>query len=180
MAWLIHLNGAPGVGKSTVAQRYADHHPGVLNLDIDRLVPLIGGWQEDFFGSLPAARNLALAMASDHLARGTDVVMPQLVTAVDQATRFEAAAGHAGAAYVEIALHVEPHEQALRFRGKPEASPVDRHVKQYIEDKGGDATLRRIRGHFLSYLTDRPLAQRLDTDGMDPDATYDVLLAALH
>jgi len=38
MPILIHLNGPSGVGNSTLAQRYVDEHPGVLNLDIDALV----------------------------------------------------------------------------------------------------------------------------------------------
>ncbi len=33
---LIHLNGPPGIGKSTTASAFAARHPGVLNLDIDR------------------------------------------------------------------------------------------------------------------------------------------------
>ena len=49
MPILIHLNGPSGVGKSTLAQRYVDEHPGVLNLDIDAVVSLIGGWRDDFF-----------------------------------------------------------------------------------------------------------------------------------
>jgi len=48
MPILIHLNGPSGVGKSTLAQRYVDEHPGVLNLDIDAVVSLIGGWRDDF------------------------------------------------------------------------------------------------------------------------------------
>lgn len=43
MPQLILLNGPPAVGKSTLAARYADDHPGTLNLDIDLLHPLIGG-----------------------------------------------------------------------------------------------------------------------------------------
>ncbi|MEJ7706101.1 MAG: hypothetical protein WKF82_13395 [Nocardioidaceae bacterium] len=43
MPRLIHLNGPPGIGKSTLAQWYVDNHPGVLNLDIDQVRCLIGG-----------------------------------------------------------------------------------------------------------------------------------------
>lgn len=32
---LIHLNGPPGIGKSVLAQLWAQDHPGVLNLDIE-------------------------------------------------------------------------------------------------------------------------------------------------
>ena len=46
MPSLIHVNGPPGIGKSTLAALYADRHPGVLNLDIDRLHVLVGGWQD--------------------------------------------------------------------------------------------------------------------------------------
>jgi MoxR-like ATPase len=34
-ARLVHLNGPPGIGKSTLAAVYADRHPGTLNLDVD-------------------------------------------------------------------------------------------------------------------------------------------------
>ncbi|WP_328446413.1 hypothetical protein [Amycolatopsis sp. NBC_00438] len=43
------MNGPSGIGKSTIAQRYAEVRPGVLNLDTDRVVCLIGGWRGDLF-----------------------------------------------------------------------------------------------------------------------------------
>jgi predicted kinase len=64
---LIHLNGPPGIGKSTLAQRYVDEHPGVLNLDIDRLRALIGGWRERFAETGEIVRPVALSMAATHL-----------------------------------------------------------------------------------------------------------------
>lgn len=59
MARLILLNGMPGIGKSTLAERYADDHPGVLNLDVDRLGRTMGG---DFASTAEPARALALTM----------------------------------------------------------------------------------------------------------------------
>ena len=41
---LIVLNGAPGVGKSTVAQRYVDEHPFALDLEPERLRRQLGRW----------------------------------------------------------------------------------------------------------------------------------------
>lgn len=51
MSRLIHLNGPPGIGKSTLARRYVSEHPGVLNCDIDVLRTFIGGWEDDFAGA---------------------------------------------------------------------------------------------------------------------------------
>lgn len=80
MPRFIHLNGPPGIEKSTVARAFADEHPGVLNLDIDQVVRQIGGWQDSFWDAFEAGRLLAAAMARTHLAAGSDVVMLQLVT----------------------------------------------------------------------------------------------------
>jgi hypothetical protein len=86
----------PGVGKSTLAQRYVDQHPGSLNLDIETVASLISGWRHDFFGVFPAARNIAVAMAATHLRSGSDVVLLQLLTILDGAQRCELAAERAG------------------------------------------------------------------------------------
>jgi hypothetical protein len=77
---LIHLNGPPGIGKSTIASVFADRHPGVLNLDIDRVAAMIGGCGDSFSDSFEAGRLLAAAMARVHLASGHDVIMPQMMT----------------------------------------------------------------------------------------------------
>ena len=63
MTALIHLNGPPGIGKSTLAARYADRHPGTLNLDIDTLHHLIGGWRTSQGQFHDLLRPLAWAMA---------------------------------------------------------------------------------------------------------------------
>lgn len=43
---LIHLNGAPGIGKSTLAARYAAEHPGTMAVELDVLRTWVGGWRE--------------------------------------------------------------------------------------------------------------------------------------
>lgn len=176
---LIHLNGPSGVGKSTLAQLYVDEHPGALNLDIDRVVALIGGWEDNFAGTLAPARRIATAMAETHLASGNDVVMPQLVTSLEEIQRFEAAAARAGGGYREIALLVDPLEQIRRFRAKSNRSHLERHIQRSVYSNGGDALLARIHRHFSEYLAKRPDAYHVCTDGLDPVASYDLLSSAL-
>lgn len=126
MARLIHLNGPSGIGKSTVARRYADLHPGVLDLDADQVVMMIGGWRTAFWDTLPAARRLALAMAETHLRTGYDVVMPQLVTRLDQAEQFEEAARAAGGDYVEIMLTAPRPQAKARFAARGDHAATTR------------------------------------------------------
>src|SRR3954463_14886337 len=83
MPRLIHLNGPSRVGKSTLARRYADGHPGTLVLDLDVLAGLIGGWKADFSAALEVARGHGRELAVRHLRSGYDVVLPQLVTVHD-------------------------------------------------------------------------------------------------
>src|SRR3954454_9306396 len=67
MPRLIHLNGPSRVGKSTLARRFADEHPGTLALDLDVLAGLVGGWQADFSGAYAVARGHGQALATRHL-----------------------------------------------------------------------------------------------------------------
>lgn len=179
MPRLIHLNGPSGVGKSTLALRLAEARPGVLDLDIDQVAALLGGWQDDFGAALEPARRLAIAMAESHLADGRDVVLPQLVTSVEQARRFEDAASRAGARYVEVALLAGADEQADRFRTKDRVSEVDRHVSRYLEERGGDEVLARIHRHHAAYLAQRPEARHLVTDGLTVEETCAALTGLL-
>jgi predicted kinase len=178
MVSLVHLNGPSGAGKSTLAQRYVEDHAGVLNLEIDVVVSLIGGWRNDFFTTVSPARDIAVAMAETHLRSGDDVVMPQLVTTTAQAQRFEQAAQRAGARYVEVALMLEPAQQVGRFRVKARGSDVAAQIERAVDAEGGDAVLKRIHQHFTEYLEDRREVLRLDVSG-DVDQSYGALLKAL-
>ncbi|MGW6442505.1 AAA family ATPase [Lentzea sp. NPDC055074] len=170
MPRLIHLNGPTGVGKSTIAARYAADHPGTLDLDADEIVRLVGGWREDFHGAVGLVRPLALAMAATHLASGNDVVMPQLIMRGGERDRFAAAAASAGADYVEFVLLAPPQTVAGRYRGR------EHHIDHVVEALGGEQVVHDSHDRVTAYLT--PATTVLDATG-DVERTYAALRAAL-
>jgi predicted kinase len=154
----IHLNGPPGIGKSTLAQMYADDHPGVLNLDIDRVRTLIGGWRDHFAEAGAIVRPIALSMAAAQLSGGRDVIMPQYLGELTEIERFEAVARDHGAEFREIAL-MDSKERALaRFgrRGGPGEPAWHRQVREIVEHGGGPALLARMHDQLTRVLAARP------------------------
>ena len=69
MTRLILINGAPVNGKSTLARRYVEGHPGALDLDIDLVHRLLGGRRSDP-EEAGRARAIAFAAARAHLGGG--------------------------------------------------------------------------------------------------------------
>ena len=141
MATLIHLNGAPGVGKSTIAERYVAEHPGVLNCDIDRLRCLVGGWREAFGAVGEVIRPVALAMIRAHLDGGRDVVLPQMLANEDERARFRAVAVESGHAYVQILLEAPPGEARARFYGRPAGDPLRTAIRTVVDGVGGGSVI---------------------------------------
>ena len=168
------------VGKSTLARRYANEHPGTLALELDVLTGLIGGWKEDFLAALEMARSHGRALAARHLRAGYDVILPQLVTAYDRDPdpAFEEAACTAGATYIQVALMVDDQEHLQRLHGKRPTTEVEARIQKALEDPQSDV-VDRIRRHLNEYLSKRPGTIRLDTTGLGEDAAYQRLLAAL-
>lgn len=129
---LIVLNGPPAAGKSTLAARYAAEHPLTLNLDVDRIRDLVGGWHDDPGAAGLLAREVAVAAARTHLPAGHDVVVPQLVARPEFLERLEAVADEAGAAFHELVLMDEKAAVLRRFAdrarvtaGAPRAEPAE-------------------------------------------------------
>lgn len=150
---------------------YADQHHGVLNLDIDQVVRLIGGWRENFRATVGAGRELALGMLETHLRAGHDIVMPQLVTNVEQATRFEAAASRAGGEYREIVLLADKQRLIDRLTNR------DHYLDELLESS--PKLVARVHDHLTAYLQHRPNCVVLPTDGHDPAQTYAAVVSSL-
>lgn len=182
MSRLIHLNGPPGIGKSTLARRYAAEHPGVLNCDIDVLRTLIGGWASDFGGAGALIRPAALAMIEAYLANGHDVVLPQMLANPKELARFEACAINARAHFIERVLMDTPAASVERFhrRGSSEGEdPWHDQVRAIVSADGGDQALARWHAALERLLAERPNAVVIVSADGAIDETYCALVKSL-
>lgn len=158
-ARLVLVNGMPGAGKSTLAERYRLEHPGVLVVEADALRGWIGG---DPTEHAEAARHLSLAMTRAHLEAGHDVVVPQLVARLDQLERFERVAEDAGAELVHVVIH----------GGVVESRVPDDEVDHLVEYAHGLADVLEARpgtGRLVTRHGDVNSAYRDLLDLLDPD-----------
>lgn len=147
---LIHLNGPPGIGKSTLARLYAERHPGVLNCDIDVLRTLVGGWDRDFEAAGALIRPAALAAIGARLSEGRDVVLPQLLVRDSEVKRFAGVAARSGALYVHRILMDSAESSITRFMARGDGRPSDPgrdpwhdQVRAIVAEQGGVTLLER-------------------------------------
>ena len=147
---VLHLNGAPAVGKSTLARLWAERHPGTLLLDIDALRTWVSGWRDDFAATGAAVRPAALAMLSAYVAEGGSVVLPQLIANESELARFEAAAHDAGGRFVEVFLEGEDLED--RFAARERDEPWLEAVHELVAEGAGrpPEQLRRTAGRSVA------------------------------
>jgi len=179
---LLHLNGPPGIGKSTLARRYVAEHPGVLNCDVDVLRTLIGGWSSDFVAAGALIRPAALAMIEAYLAHGRDVVLPQMLVDPGELALFEAAATGVGAELVERVLTDTSAAAVARFgrRGAAEThDPWHDHVRAIVAANGGDAALVEYHARLERLVAERPSAIVISSEEGAVDDTYRKLVDSL-
>lgn len=163
MPRLIHLNGPPGAGKSTVARVVADESPMMLVIEIDELRTRLGGWRFDPETKL-RARGLAIAMIENHLAAGHDVIVPQFIGRSEFIERLAAVAETSGAGFHEIVLIVDEEVAVERFRARraalalagddhPERDVADDDVSTIVADAIDRLVRLRISGIELVRLS---------------------------
>jgi predicted kinase len=181
MARLVHLNGPPGIGKSTLSALYADRNPGTLNLDVDTLHHLIGGWQDEETDTWPVVWSLVRAMAATYLDGGRDVVLPQYLAKVDEIARLEKLAREHGADFREVVL-LDDREAAIeRFNRRAQDSddPWTRHHHRLIELGGGPVVLGTMYDNLMEVVRLRPGAVVVPSAVGSVQETYGLLADAL-
>ena len=138
---LLVINGAPAVGKTTLAHRYAADHPLALVVDVDLLRTHLGGWPQ-VDESKAVARDLAVALARAHLVTGHDVVVPQYIGRPEFLARLRALADESGTDFLEVVLTDDPQQVAERFRARRVALAAE--VAPHPENDVDDATVEQV------------------------------------
>lgn len=167
MPRLILLNGAPGVGKSTLARRWADEHGPALMLDIDIVRSLLGA-TDDITASWLAARALALAMAERHLHDGLDVIVPQYLGRPEFIERLRSVVGATESTFTHVVLVIGARAGEARFVARGD-------VPQLV---GADETYPEMHSRLEALRPSLSGVVPVDAGG-DADATYAALCEAL-
>lgn len=181
MTLLIHLNGLPGVGKSTLARLYADEHPLALNLDVDLLRRSLGQWRKRPTDAGVQARRLAIATIGAHLREGFDVVVPQFLARPDFLIAFEDVASDTRSRFVEVVVAAPLSTVKRRFQDRTDRAADPQHVEaaQMMGSKGSDAALDEMDRDLEILLRDRAHLVVVATEGLTPAQAYQLMMRSL-
>ncbi len=171
---LIILNGPLGIGKSTLAKRYADDHPLTLNLDIDDVWSMISHWREQKDISAPLSKQMAIEMARINLISGHDVIIPQILQTDELADRFKLLAEKCGSNYYEILLIVDKEEAIRRFiiRGQADGNPSGFRPGGIIDTSGREKKLSEMYDYMSRVASTRANTVHITPILNDIEATY--------
>ncbi len=164
---LVLLNGAPGLGKSTLARLYADRHPMTFCCDVDVLRSLVGAWEEDRGQAGLLARRFAVAGMRAHLQGSHSVIVPQYLGRIDWVLELDRLAHEVGVPFVELVLVTADEDAIRRFQARAGA-PQTREQAVALAGLGeGDleTELRAMGARLAEVVTARPGTVRVPVGG---------------
>jgi predicted kinase len=175
-AKLILLHGFAGLGKTTIAERYASQHPLAMDLEGDRIIVLLGQWLKHETAARELLFKLGKTMTRTCLQAGHSVVVPMLPTHLEPVKSFERIAQETGVQCFQVVLVVDRKEAIRRLlkrgtwgeEGSPPLTKADLPFIEKLYDDM-DCTLGKL-----------PDAVRIPCVEDEHDATYQQFLAAIH
>lgn len=179
MPRLILLNGAPAVGKSTLARRYAEDHPFALVLDIDHVRRMLGRWREDPGRAGLLARSVALAAARAHLDSGHDVVVPQMVARVEFIEQLAVTAAESEARFCEVFVLDDSANLLRRFAERSRLTADPTHADPHGIMTDGGSGLHEWADRIAALVPLRSDAATIACVPGDVEETYRRLLGVL-
>lgn len=174
---VVLLNGAPGVGKSTLADLVIRQRPMMLGLDVDGIKHALGRWDDDAGLAGRHARRLAVALIRAHLASGYDVAVAQYLARTEFIEELERVSADSGAQFVEVVLVVDVPDLSQRLRER-QAHP-GRPEHAINNDLVGPADAPRLVASIDGIQELRPRCHRVDASGSIAD-TLRLILAVLN
>lgn len=172
---LIFINGPVGSGKTTIGQKYIDDHKFALLLSSDYFVGPLGQWLQDEHGARDLAHQYLCLVAEAHLRAGYDLVLPYMLTRVQDVMDFEQIARNTQAEFFDCVLFVERDEAIERTLergtwGEPTSPPI---TKEDIP------ILNELFDKFEAAVKLRPGSIRIDAERGDIKGTYHKLLQGI-
>jgi predicted kinase len=174
MARLVLINGAPAIGKSTLARRYGQDYPLTLVLDVDQVRNMLGRWLDSPEESGTLARRMAIAMAGVSLREGHDVVVPQFLGRVDFILSLQDLCESVDADFVEVALLSSREDVVRRFSQRTHESPEKEHqlAAELPVRSGGTRELHNMYDRLMEVMAARPSTRRVTSVDGQFEQTY--------